>query len=70
MDAIEVVARLGDAVVAIVHLRDGRNGEVLRASSRGFGAVAACVQAVVEKIDFPIAPGQPQTTVRFSIGFR
>ena len=47
-----------------------RNGEVLRASSRGFGAVAACVQAVVEKIDFPIAPGQPQTTVKFSLGFR
>lgn len=47
-----------------------RNGEVLRASSRGFGAVAACVQAVVEKIDFPIAPGQPQTTVQFSLGFR
>lgn len=47
-----------------------RNGEVLRASSRGFGDVAACVQAVVEKIDFPIAPDQPQTTVRFSLGFR
>lgn len=47
-----------------------RNGEVLRASSRGFDTVAACVQAVVEKIDFPIAPGQPQTTVRFSLGFR
>lgn len=47
-----------------------RNGEVLRASSRGFGAVSACVQAVVEKIDFPIAPGEPQTTVQFSLGFR
>jgi hypothetical protein len=47
-----------------------RDGTVLRASSRGFGAVSACVQAVVEKIDFPIAPGQPQTTVQFSLGFR
>lgn len=47
-----------------------RDGTVLRASSRGFGQVAACVQAVVEKIDFPIAPGQPQTTVQFSLGFR
>ena len=47
-----------------------RDGTVLRASSRGFGAVAACVQAVVEKIDFPIAPGQPQTTVQVSLGFR
>ncbi len=47
-----------------------RDGEVLRASSRGFGAVSACVQAVIENIDFPIAPGQPQTTVKFSLGFR
>jgi hypothetical protein len=47
-----------------------RDGTVLRASSRGLGAVSTCVQAVVEKIDFPIAPGQPQTTVQFSLGFR
>jgi len=47
-----------------------RDGTVLRASSRGFGAVAACVQAIVETIDFPIAPGQPQTTVQVSLGFR
>jgi len=47
-----------------------RDGTVLRPSSRGFGAVSACVQAVVEGIEFPTAPGQPQTTVQVSLGFR
>ncbi|MDB4963676.1 MAG: domain containing protein [Myxococcales bacterium] len=47
-----------------------RNGEVLRASAHGFGEVAPCVLTVLESIDFPIAPGEPQTTVQFSLGFR
>ena len=37
-----------------------RNGEVLRASSRGFGAVSACVQAIVESWVFsPHDAGEP-----------
>ena len=46
-----------------------RDGTVLRSTSVGMGELAGCAMRVVQRIAFPIAPGDTQTEVKLSLEF-